>query len=161
MPGRASSARTTVRQATRRTLGSASSRFSMSEVELPAPAGQWRAFRESSLGEEAAHGWPLNSTSLGLENSRVVKSGAGRMYGFGGFNNSAATQFILVFDVEKVPSAGAVPVYWLSVATVSNFGVFWGDVGRFFDRGIVITNSSTLATLTIGAADCLFDAQYL
>ena len=37
----------------------------------------------------------------------------------------------------------------------------WSAGGRWMDRGIVWTNSSTQGTKTIGAADCLFDTQYL
>jgi hypothetical protein len=40
-------------------------------------------------------------------------------------------------------------------------GVLFGLPPRFFNNGIVVANSSTSATLTIGAADCWFDCQYL
>jgi len=59
-----------------------------------------------------------------------------------------------------VPANGAVPVAVFTVATVANLAVNWIP-GRTFRRGIVICNSSTGPTLTIGAADCFFDAQYV
>src|SRR5207244_3002739 len=87
----------------------------MSVIEQPAPYEQRRAVYFSTLGETEAPGWPLNSTSQALESSRIVKSGAGFLFGFGGFNNKASAQFILAFDVEKIPAVGAVPVFWMTV----------------------------------------------
>lgn len=103
---------------------------------------------------------PKSASSLALSASLLVCSGAGRLYGFGGFNNKGSAQFILAFDVAAVPATGTVPVYVLTAAASSNFGVYWGSSGRWFDRGIVLANSSTAATLTGGSADCWFDAQY-
>lgn len=112
-------------------------------------------------GESGPGGFPCNSTSNALENSRVVKSGAGLLYGFSGFNNKAGSQFIQVFDASAVPADGAVPVFVMTVPTVANFSVSWGTVGRAFSRGIVLVNSSTAATKTVGSADCWFDVQYV
>lgn len=120
-----------------------------------------RAFLESILGEEDAQGWPLNVSSNVAESSHVIKAGAGRLFGFSVYNSAAAAQFIQLHDAEKLPADGAVPVFVAKAATVANLAVFWGDWGRFFNRGIVVCNSSTFATKTLGAADCFFDAQYL
>jgi hypothetical protein len=133
----------------------------MSVSETPSPPTQVREFIESILGEEHAQGWPLNVSSQAYEASRVVKSGAGRLFGFTVYNSAVAAQFIQLFDAQALPADGAVPVAVFKVATVANLAVFWGDWGRFFNRGIVICNSSTGPTKTIGSADCFFDAQYL
>lgn len=112
-------------------------------------------------GEFEAPGIPLNSTSNALENSRIVKAGAGLLFGLSGFNNKGSAQFIQIFDSATVPADGVVPVVVLTVPTVANFSLDWVFPGRFFVRGIVITNSSTAATKTIGSADCWIDAQYI
>ena len=112
-------------------------------------------------GEYSPGGFPCNSTSNALESSRVVKSGAGTLYGFSGFNNKVSAQFIQVFDAGSVPADGVAPVFVMTVPTVANFSVDFGHWGRAFSRGIVITNSSTAATKTVGSADCWIDAQYV
>lgn len=112
--------------------------------------------------EYAAVGrYPLNSTSVIAENSRIVKSGAGTLYGFSGFNNKGSAQFILVFDAIGVPAEGAVPVIVITAATVANFSYLPNRFGRYFYIGIVLCNSSTFATKTIASADCWFDVQYV
>jgi hypothetical protein len=114
-------------------------------------------------GETDAPGWPLNSSSNALENSRTIKSGAGILYGFQVLNTLAAAQFIQLFDSQALPADGAVPVCVFTVPTnPANLSVFWGvGAGRFFQQGIVMCNSTTAATKTIGAANCFFDAQYI
>jgi hypothetical protein len=112
---------------------------------------------------QGEHGqpWPLNSSSPGYEASRVVKAGAGKLYGFTVYNSSGSTQFIQVHDAPGVPADGAVPCLVFSVATVSAVFVGFADVGRSFEQGCVLCNSSTGPTKTIGSADCFFDAQYI
>ena len=104
---------------------------------------------------------PNTSFSQALESVHQVVAGPARLYGFGGFNNKASSQFIQVFDSQTLPGANAVPVFVIIAQASSNFGVYWGSVGRWFYRGIVLANSSTVATLTAGAADCFFDAQFV
>ena len=133
----------------------------MSVIETPAPHEALLAFAQTVLGEEGAQGWPLNVSSNAAESSHVIKAGAGRLFGFTVYNSAAAAQFIQLHDAQTLPADGAVPVFVVKVATVVDKGVFWGDWGRFFNRGIVICNSSTFATKTLGAADCFFDCQYL
>lgn len=105
-------------------------------------------------------GYPRNRTSTAYGNSILVKSGVAKCFGFQGYNSGAA-QFVLVFDAKDVPSAGAIPVLVIPVAATSLFSGYFGSIGRSFDHGIVLANSSTGPTLTIGAADCWFDVQYV
>ena len=119
---------------------------------------KWKAIR---AGEFESAGAPLNNHTLALANSLVVKSGAGLLFGISGFNNKNAAQFIQIFDAQSVPADGAIPDVILTVPTVANFSMDWIFPGRFFQQGIVIVNSSTAATKTIGSADCWIDAQYL
>ena len=104
---------------------------------------------------------PANATSPKLANSIIAASGVARLYGFTATSTNVAAQFILVFDANAVPANGAVPLFTVNVAAASPASVYFGSVGRSFDHGIVVCNSTTQGTLTIGAADTLFDVQYV
>lgn len=103
---------------------------------------------------------PLNAASPRLEASRVVKSGPGILYGLTVTNTNAAAQFVQVFDAAALPADAAVPLFAKSVPAGDAVGFQWLP-GRTFLTGIVVCNSSTAGAKTIGAADCLFDAQFL
>jgi hypothetical protein len=102
---------------------------------------------------------PSNKHSTGLANSIVI-SGAHELYGFTVNNTKAAAQYVLVFDLATLPSTGAVPDVSLTASASLDKGVVWLPARRM-NQGIVIANSSTADTLTIGSADCFFDVQYL
>jgi hypothetical protein len=104
---------------------------------------------------------PYNAYSPGLASSIVARTGTCRLYGFTVTSTNVAAQFILVIDAVAVPANGKIPRLALNVAAASPVGAYWGSVGRFFEHGIVICNSTTQNTLTLGAADCLFDVQYV
>lgn len=104
---------------------------------------------------------PVSVSSVALAKALTVKSGAGLLFGFTLFSSNVAAQFIQLHDATAVPANGAVPVAVFTVATVANLGVSYMPCGRLFREGIIIVNSTTSSTLTIGAADCFFDAQYL
>jgi hypothetical protein len=104
---------------------------------------------------------PLNSFSTGLEASRVASAGECRLFGFTVSSTRGSGQFIQIFDATILPADGAVPIISIDIATVTAKGVNFGPIGRWMFRGIVICNSTTQGTKTIGAADCLFDVQYL
>jgi hypothetical protein len=105
-------------------------------------------------------GLPHNAFSQALEASHIVFSGQGRVLGFTVSSTKASGQFIQVFDATSLPSNGAIPFISVDIATVTAKGVAWDPYGRWFDRGCVISNSTTQGSLTVGAADCLFDVQY-
>lgn len=102
----------------------------------------------------------LNSTSTAQEASRIVKASAGKVYVVSGYNNSATDQFIQLFNSATLPANGVVPVLVIMAPANSTFGYSGGAKGRSFSTGIVICNSSTAVTKTIGSANCLFDVQY-
>ena len=135
--------------------------FEAHEYKHPELFERWQQL----LSGDFSDGPPLNSYSLAYENVRVVKSGAGMLFGFSVYSSKAAAQWIHVFDVSPsssggVPS-GAVPVAIFTVATVANLDVTWTFPGRFFSRGCILANSTTGPTYTAGAADTWFDAQYI
>jgi hypothetical protein len=113
----------------------------------------------AGLGEDAGR-LPLNNPSRALESFRVVKTGDGWLYGFTVTNTNAAAQFVLVFDAHDLPAEGAVPLIGKSVPAGDAVGFSWLPPRRF-EAGLVLCNSTTQATKTIGAANCLFDAQYV
>lgn len=116
---------------------------------------------ESETGEATAAGLPVSVSSLALSQFQVIKSGPGTLYGVSVYSNKASAQFIQIFDTTTAPGSGAVPVATFTVGATSNLGLYWGSVGRWFNQGIVIANSSTAATQTAGSADCYFDSQYV
>lgn len=119
------------------------------------PLGLGRA----GFGEDAARA-PFNYASKGLETFAVVKTGDGWLYGFTVSNTKGSAQFVLVFDAHDLPPEGAVPLIAKSVPASDAVGFSWVPPRRF-EAGLVLCNSSTQGSKTIGSADCLFDAQYV
>lgn len=124
--------------------------------------------RDFETDEQAAGPWfpppfrvPQNASSPVLANSIVASLGNARLYGFTATSTNVAAQWILVFDESAVPSNGKVPLFAFNVSAASAAAGYWGSVGRTFDRGIILCNSTTQGSLTIGAADCIFDVQYV
>lgn len=104
---------------------------------------------------------PSNATTTAYQSSLVIKPSAGILMGVSGYNAKTSAQFIQLHDSSTVPSDSAVPTGApISVPASSNFSIDFGAAGRKFSTGIVVCNSSTGPTKTIGASDCFFDAQY-
>lgn len=82
------------------------------------------------------------------------------MYGFTVYSSLASAQWILMFDASTLPADTSVPIIALPVAASSQVSAYYGPMGRVFHRGLVLCNSTTDTTKTIGAANCFFDAQF-
>lgn len=106
-------------------------------------------------------GYPLNGTSPALASSIIPKTGIAKLFGFSVTSTNVAAQFILLFDSRTVPANGAVPKAAFNVAAANSVSGYYGTAGRAFRHGICLVNSTTQGSLTIGAADCLFDVQYV
>jgi hypothetical protein len=101
-----------------------------------------------------------SATTTALAASLVVKTVRGTLYGLTGYNNKSSSQFIQIHDAASLPSDTAVPKITFTVPATTSFSLDF-NVGREYQTGIVICNSSTAATKTIGSADCWFDVQYI
>ena len=102
---------------------------------------------------------PLSDAPGKLENSHVI-TGQLRVYGFTVYNSLASSQFLQMFDATTVPADSAVPLETFALPASQEKGVYFGPMGRVFRRGIVLCNSTTDTTKTIGAVNCLFDINY-
>lgn len=100
------------------------------------------------------------SDSAALEASRIIKASPGTLFSVIGLNSGGA-QYIQIHDSATLPANDAVPKIVFSVEAGKNFSYDLQKIGRFFKNGIVVTNSSTVPTKTIGAADCWFSCQYV
>ena len=103
---------------------------------------------------------PTNSAQAAAAASKVIKATAGTIYGLSGYNGKTTTQFIQIHNSATLPSDTAVPAFNIIANPLTNFSVDFGQYGMSFDTGIVVCNSSTSATKTIGSADCQFFGRY-
>lgn len=101
-----------------------------------------------------------NATTTAYAASLLVKAGAGILYSITGYNSKTSGQFIHVHDSASIPADAAVPKIIFYVPPQSNFSFDTAPFGRAFTTGIVICNSSTGPTKTLGSTDCWFDVQY-
>ena len=101
------------------------------------------------------------SDALGKVSNAYIASGASRVYGFTVFSSNASSQFVLMFDASSLPADNAVPLMAFPISASANVGLYYGAMGRVFNRGFILCTSSTATTKTLNAtADCLFDVQY-
>ncbi len=91
--------------------------------------------------------------------SLIIKASGGALYKVIGYNSGAA-QFIQVHNSATLPANGAAPLFVQAIAATSNFEITLPDTPLICAVGIVLCNSSTGATKTIGGADCWFNVFY-
>lgn len=100
------------------------------------------------------------SDAPGVLAKSYLATGYLRVYNFSVYSSKASAQWILMFDASTLPVDTAVPLMAYPIAIQGNVGIYYGRKGRLFRRGIVLCNSTTDTTKTIGAADCFFDVEY-
>ena len=98
--------------------------------------------------------------NFGVLRASVVLPGHLVVYGFTVYSTKASAQFVNVFDNATLPADTAVPFFSWPLGANNGVGFSWAPQGREFVSGLVLCNSSTDATKTIGSADCFFDVQY-
>ena len=103
---------------------------------------------------------PKVGTTAALAASLVAKAGPGTLYKITGTNTLATAQFLQVHDAASLPADGAIPKLVIAVAGNGNIDLDYGTIGRDFSNGIVICNSTTAPTKTIGAANLWLDAIF-
>lgn len=104
---------------------------------------------------------PLNASATAYVASLVIKATPGKLFGMSGYNSKGSAQFIQLHDAAALPAEAAVPQVVFTVAATANFSIDFGVYGRTFLKGIVVCNSSTGPTKTIGSGDIFVDSQYL
>lgn len=87
------------------------------------------------------------------KNGDIVCIGPCRLKSMLGYNSGPA-QFICLYDTNVIPAdSTTVPKYAIAVGAATSFVIDF-DTYRDFDTGIVWSNSTTMPTKTIGAANC-------
>lgn len=97
--------------------------------------------------------------SSAAENAEVVIAAPAKLFTATIHNGSASDQWFQIFDATAVPADATVPVLTQKVLA-GNTAAFDYTDGIIFTLGIVVTNSSTAQTKTLGSADCLFCVTY-
>lgn len=101
------------------------------------------------------------SDSTAYVASVIAKASSGTVFSIKGYNSHSSAVWIQLHDSATLPSDAAVPKLILHVAATSNFEYDLGEIGRFCEKGIVVCNSSTGPTKTIGGATAWFNIQYV
>jgi hypothetical protein len=109
---------------------------------------------------------PKTLASGGATASLVVKASPGILFKVFIYNNNAAIRYLHIFDSTSLPTNGAapnIPPYSLPATgtAVSPTVVDFGNDGVRFTMGIVVANSTTQTTLTIGSADSAIAVSYI
>jgi hypothetical protein len=113
-----------------------------------------------SLGPNVtAQPLPCVASAGALEASRVLAGQKAILFLLNITNTKASAQFVQLHDAAALPADGVTPVMTFTLAASSSSTVTLGMRGVLFLNGIVVCNSSTAATKTIGSADCLFSGQ--
>jgi hypothetical protein len=90
--------------------------------------------------------------------SLIAKTAPGTLVSLHIYNSKASAQFIQIHNSTTLPADTAVPLMTLTVAASSNLVVTLPLAGLPCTAGIVICNSSTGPTKTIGSADVYITA---
>ncbi len=102
----------------------------------------------------------LSNQSAAYATSLVIKASPGRLYQLVGYNSKTSAQFIQLHDAVSLPADTAIPKMIWIVPASQNFSLDLPLGGKAFLNGIVVTNSSTGPTKTIGSADVWYSAEY-
>lgn len=102
---------------------------------------------------------PLSDAPGALANSYLA-TGYLRVYSITVYNSAASAQWVLMFDASSLPADTAVPRMAFPIAAAQTLGLYYGPMGRIFKRGLILCNSSTDTTKTIGSANCFYDVEY-
>jgi hypothetical protein len=103
--------------------------------------------------------WDIDK-SVAYEASSIAKASAGVVRAIEGYNSKTSAQFIQLHNSATLPADTGVPDFVITVPASSNFSICFGENGYYCSAGIVVSNSSTGPTKTIGSADCWYVVKY-
>jgi hypothetical protein len=98
------------------------------------------------------------AATTALTSSLVAKDSAGDLLGIVGY--STLDQFIQIHDASSVPADTEIPLVVIPIVADTPFSIDFGDYGLPCDVGIVVCNSTTGPTKTLGADDVFMTAIY-
>ena len=114
----------------------------------------------SSLPSDTATAYSQYSSSA-AEHSKVIKATPGRLYGGILSNANAAARYFQFFNSTSVPADSTVPVVTIYCPAGQSVSFSFADTdGLYFSTGIVICNSTTQNSKTLGSADSLFNVAF-
>ena len=99
----------------------------------------------------------VTAATTALASSLIAKSSAGNLRGFVGYTTT--DQFVQVHNTSSVPANGVAPLVCFPVQANVPFSIDFGYAIPC-DTGIVICNSTTGLTKTLGAADMFVTVVY-
>lgn len=102
---------------------------------------------------------PINRTVNAYVSNIVASTVPTTLLGLTVTNSAVTAQYIQLHNTQSLPADDEIPVLPIRVEALSSLGLDFGVYGREFTQGLVVCNSSTGPTKTIGAADCWFDVQ--
>lgn len=102
----------------------------------------------------------LYDDSVAASASEIVKAEAGTIFSITGYSARTTAQFIQLHNAAALPIDTAIPAVVFKAQALSNFYYDFEELGRFCLNGIVVCNSSSISTKTIGSADCWFNCQF-
>lgn len=120
---------------------------------IPGSAADGLSTRETLVGGLS------NARTTALASSLVVKASAGVLFGLQGY--TTVSQFLQIHDASSLPADTAVPEEVIPIVANEPFSLDFGRYGIDFATGIVVCNSTSGPTKTLGSADCWFSVQYL
>lgn len=99
------------------------------------------------------------ANSVALANRFHVVTGEGLLYTVTGWNDGP-TQYLQFFDVAVSPPNGSVPMWQEKIFTGASFSIDFGGQPLPLVNGIYVCNSTTIGSLTAGAADMIFNIKW-
>lgn len=140
--------------------GAGTDTVSMVGIALPASGGAV-AGGTATNPLVVSPGTPVAIGSAAYVASLIIKASAGKLYSLNGYNSKTSAQFIQVHNSATLPADTAVPLLVFTVPASSNFSLDFSNIGLPGTTGLVVCNSSTGPTKTLGSADVFFSAVYI
>lgn len=114
----------------------------------------------SMFSHSSGNGTINNMVSTAVESGRVVKAGAGNLYGIAA-TSGASAGYLMVFNATSVPADGAVtPHLCRVIAANSSITVDYGPIATRYSVGISAAFSTTGCFTKTASATAMFEVRY-